>query len=165
MGKWLKSFPISIVYASPLLRARRTAEIVCAELGLTPIYTNLLVEVDVGELEGKSEADPKSKAAFGHVEKLWEEGSQHKGFPGGETLLDTEDRIRKLLSKVDNSDSTHILLVGHCLLFMALIWLFCENHGPALESGHMGRARLSILRKMSDKLRLEKFDLTPQDKL
>ena len=161
VAKWLKRFPISAIYSSPLNRARQTAEIVCAELNLTPVFTDLLVEVDVGELEGKSQTDPKMTAAFEHVMKLWEDGFQQEGFEGGETLLGVKNRLGKLLDRVDNGDSGHVLLVGHCLLYMAFIWLFCENHGPTLESGHMGRARLSILRKTSENFRLEKFDLAP----
>lgn len=166
VAKWLKRFPISAVYSSQLNRARQTAEIVCAELKLTPAFTDLLVEVDVGELEGKSQADPKSTAGFEHVMKLWEDGFQQEGFEGGETLLEVKNRLERLLGSVENNGSGHILLVGHCLLYMAFIWLFCENHGPTLEAGHMGRSRLSILRKTSESFRLEKFDLAPppQDK-
>ncbi len=166
VAKWLKSFPISTVYASPLRRAKQTAEIVCAELNIAPVFTDLLVEVDVGKLEGTSQADTKSMAAFEHVMKLWEEGYQKKGFEGGETLLEVKTRLSRLLERIKNNNPANVLLVGHCLLYMAFIWLFCENHGPTLEAGHMGRARLSILRNTSENLRLEKFDLAPppQDK-
>ena len=160
-AKWLKSFPISVAYASPLLRAKQTAEIVCTGLSLTPIFSDLLVEVDVGGLEGKSQATPENGTAFDRIMKLWERGLRQEGFDGGETLLQVETRLSELLDKVEEHGSGHVLLVGHCLLFMAFIWLFCENHGPTLESGHMGRARLSILRRTNKMYRLEKFDLAP----
>lgn len=160
LAGWLRRFPISAVYASSLLRARQTAEIVCEPLNLEPVLTDALAEIDVGDLEGKSQDDPEYRLAFDSVLNLWERGFAQDGFSGGETLADAENRLRKFLHRLASGNSNHILIVGHCLLFMALIWIFCENHGPTLESGHMGRGRLSILRSAKEKFRLEEFDLS-----
>ncbi len=161
LAGWLKRFPISAAYASSLLRARQTAEIVCEPLNLKPVLTGALAEIDVGNLEGKPQDDPEYRLAFDSVLNLWERGFPQNGFSGGETLADAEKRLRKFLRTLGDGNSKHVLIVGHCLLFMALIWVFCENHGPTLESGHMGRARLSILRSAKGKFRLDEFDLSP----
>ncbi|UCD56106.1 MAG: histidine phosphatase family protein [Candidatus Hydrogenedentota bacterium] len=161
LAKWLTDFPIAGIYASPLLRARQTGEIVSEPLNLEPVITDSLVEIDVGDLEGKAQDHPEHRAAFNRVLSLWENGCYREGFVGGETLLDAEKRLRKLLDKIANDGPNHVLLVGHCLLFMALIWLFCENHGPTVESGHMRRGHVSILYKAGERFRLEKFDIAP----
>jgi len=162
LARWLEGKPISAIYVSPLLRARQTAEIACAQFDTDPVFMDALAEIDVGELEGKPEADPGYRAAFDHVLNLWEQGFSNEGFSAGETLLDAENRLRKLLETIERGNSSHVLLVGHCLLFMALIWLFCENHGPTLENGHMGRGHLTIIRKRGSIFRLEEFDISPE---
>ena len=161
LARWLKGTRISAVYASPLVRARQTAEIACAQFDIEPVFTDLLREIDVGDLEGTPEDDPEYRGAFDHVLNLWERGFHSEGFSGGETLLDAGKRLDKLLDRIEREGSDHVLLVGHCLLFMAFIWLHCENHGPTLESGHMGRGHLTILSKTRNGFRLENFDLAP----
>jgi probable phosphoglycerate mutase len=157
----LKDFPISVVYASSLRRARRTAEIVCRSLGVEPIFTSALMEVDVGDLEGKSYTDPPNRREYEGVLSLWEQGDHQESFRGGEALCDAEARLRGLLAEIERHGSGHILLAGHCLLFMAFIWLFCGNHGPTLESGHMGRGHLSILRGRGERFHIEEFSVAP----
>lgn len=158
---WFKETPISAVYVSPLRRARQTAEIACAPFDGEFVVTDSLAEIDVGDLEGKPEKDPRSRTAYNRVLGLWERGFHDKGFAGGETLADAKGRLARLLRRIEDGGSDHVLLIGHCLLFMALIWLFCEDHGPTLEDGHMGRGRLTILRKTDGSFRLHAFDIAP----
>jgi broad specificity phosphatase PhoE len=162
LARWLKGTPISAVYVSPLLRARQTAEIACAHFDMESVFTDSLAEVDIGDLEGKSEIDPGLRSTYDRVLSLWEQGFHDEGFNGGETLLDAKERLTCLLKRIEDGGPDHVLLVGHCLLFMALIWLFCEDHGPMLEDGHMGRGHLTILRKTGNSFRLQAFDLAPE---
>lgn len=162
-ARMLKRFPVEAMYSSPLLRARQTAEVVGEVLGLEPVFTPALVEVDGGRLEGKSQADPRHRREFDTVLSLWERGFPHNGFAGGETLAEVDTRLRPLLEEIKKSGRKHVALVGHCLLFMTLIWLFCENHGPTLEAGHMGRAHFSLLRRASESFLLEQFNTAPPE--
>ncbi len=115
----------------------------------------------MGHLEGKSQDVPEYWREYETVVSLWERGFNHNGFGGGETLAGVEKRLKASLEQVHAGGAGHVLLVGHCLLFMALIWLYCENHGPTLEDGHMGRAHVSILRSASRTYRLERFNIKP----
>ena len=160
-ARLLGRFPISAVYASPLLRARQTAELACEQLGLKPVFREALAEVDVGELEGKSERDAESMSSYERVLGFWEKGLYGEGFSGGETMLDAAERLKKLLSEIESGGCGHVLLVGHCLVFMTLIWLFCDNRGSTLESAHMGRGHFSILQKANDEYRLAEFNIAP----
>jgi len=190
-------FEFSALYASPLLRAKHTADIVSQWCGLEPIFSEDLMEVDVGVLDGENQEDPVKWAMYENVMKKWEQGLHDVGFQGGESLNDIECRFRRFLRRVgiahpterpeweraapaEPGDETqnrierseNIMVVGHCLLFMAVIWLFCENHGPTLEDGHMGRGHLSIIKNNPlppfsedtyDRFRILKFNISPEE--
>lgn len=168
-------FEFSALYASPLLRARHTAEIVSQWCGLEPIFSEDLMEVDVGILDGENQGDAVKWAMYEEVIKKWEQGLHNVGFQCGETLNDIEYRFGRFLEQLENrrqgqkgevrngiERSENILVVGHCLLFMAVIWLFCENHGSTLEDGHMGRGHLSVIKKNNDRFRILKFNISPE---
>lgn len=157
----LRAVKFSCMYASPLLRARQTAEIVSQKCGLELTLSDALQEVDVGILDGESQDDPHKWATYEEILGKWEHDLGSAGFPGGETLNDIEYRFRGFLDGVESKEDKRILVVGHCLLFMAVIWLFCENHGPTLENGHMGRGHLSIISKTGDRFRVLKFNISP----
>jgi broad specificity phosphatase PhoE len=157
----LKAFEFSAMYASTLLRARQTAEIVSKCCGLKPIFSSALQEVDVGILDGEDQNDPHNWSAYEGVVKKWERGLTHVGFPGGESLNDVGDRFRSFLNGLESEQQKPILIVGHCLLFMAVIWLFCENHGSMFEDGHMGRGHLSVISGSGDRFSILKFNIPP----
>ena len=51
-GKALKTYPLEVIFSSPLKRARQTADIV-TEVLQVPVYTDEhFTEVDIGEAEG-----------------------------------------------------------------------------------------------------------------
>ena len=53
-GRWLAGAPIDAVYSSPLLRARQTAAVVAEPHGVPVTVVEDLIEVDVGDWEGRS---------------------------------------------------------------------------------------------------------------
>ena len=79
------------------------------------------------------------------------------------SLIDIEDRFAKILKQLEGKK--RCLLVGHCLLFMCVIWLYAKNHGPTLESGHMGRGHLSLLAKTYRGFHLLQFNRAPPSAL
>jgi len=160
----LKNVGLSAIYSSSLLWARQTAEIISKQCELEPIFTDFLREVDLGVLDGKSQDDSQNRAILEEVIKKWEQGYNNLGFPEGETLSDVKDRFEGFLDILENKQflsvpcpysrttdrcntqaDKRVLVVGHCLLFMAVIWLFCKNHGNTFEDGHMGRGHLSVI--------------------
>jgi probable phosphoglycerate mutase len=157
----LKNLEFSAMYSSPLLRARQTAEIISQRCGPESNFFDALLEVDVGILDGEDQNEPQKYTIYEEVIKKWEQGHANVGFPGGETLNDIENRFRSFLDVLESKQEKCVLVVGHCLLFMAVIWLFCENHGPKFEDGHMGRGHLSVISKNGGKFRLLKFNISP----
>lgn len=97
--------------ASPLLRARRTAEIVGARLGLPVAFDERFVESDRGRWQGMTveeiaREDPDDWAAF-------QAGEPDFRFPGGESLAEHQDRVVAALVDVTQSGRLPALVVCH----------------------------------------------------
>jgi len=159
---WLRTAGVDVIHSSPLIRARKTAEIIGAECKLDVKFFDALREVDVGVLDGQSMDDASNIAIYERVVKQWEAGLASVGFPEGETLSDIENRFKAYIDGLDDGEERSVLTVGHCLLFMAVIWLFCENHGPSFEHGHMSRGHVPIMSMADKRFRLVKFNLSPE---
>jgi probable phosphoglycerate mutase len=160
-SKTLASIGFDACYTSPLLRAKQSAEILSKEIGLQFTETKALMEVDVGTLDGQPETLSHNWSIYTNVVRKWEDGLSTTGFPGGERLFDIEARVSAFLKNLEGMK--RVLLLGHCLLFMCVIWLFTENHGPTLEDGHMGRGHLSLLVKTERGFRLQDFNRAPPE--
>ena len=86
------------VWSSRLLRARETAEIVAASLGLEVVVDERLAESHRGDWEGRLVADlersePEAWAA-------WRRGGAEFRFPGGESLAEHQTRALAALDAV-----------------------------------------------------------------
>jgi broad specificity phosphatase PhoE len=98
LGAFLAPCPITRVVASPLSRARETAEHVARLHGLQVEPVDALAECDVGHWEGKTNRqvereDPEAWQAFLVDPAL-------NGFPGGETFGQVRDRVAPALEEL-----------------------------------------------------------------
>src|SRR5919201_4975460 len=84
----LRDRNIQRLYASPLLRAQQTAEILARELGLQAETTDALREYDCGVAEGRADAD--AWALYQAAEDQWRLGRWESRIDGGESVLDME---------------------------------------------------------------------------
>jgi len=99
------------LWSSRLSRARETAEIVGARLGLEPVVDERLAEGDRGELEGRywrdvAREDPELYAA-------WRRAGEAFRFPGGESLREQMDRTLAALADVRAAGPLPALVVAH----------------------------------------------------
>jgi len=157
----LSSVGLSAIYASPLRRARQTAEIVARRCGLGVTLSEALIEGHVGCLDGEQIDDPEKWAIWESVINQWEQGRFDVAFPGGETLAEVEGRFRRFLSGLGSSQEGPALIVGHGILFLAVIRGMCENRGPGIRDNYMGRGHLSMVSWTGDRLRVLKFNVSP----
>jgi broad specificity phosphatase PhoE len=102
---------IRSLWASDLSRARETAEIVGAAIGLSPRLDARLREADRGEWEGQrfidiERAEPERYAA-------WRRAGESFRFPGGESLRDQLDRVTAALREVHSLGELPALVVCH----------------------------------------------------
>lgn len=88
------------LFASPLIRARETAEIIGAELGLgEPVLVPAIVERDYGEAEGMDGAE---------VERRYPNGAT---VPGRESRADVADRVVPALEGLALAHPGQVLVV------------------------------------------------------
>ena len=160
----LREVGLAAIYASTLRRARQTAEMVGLRCGLPVTYTDALREVHVGMIDGKPIDDPGNYQVYRDVVAGWQEERTEIGFPAGETLEDVAQRFHRFVTGLDLQDRP-VLMVGHGVLFMAVIWLFCDNRRPMIEDNYMGRGHISVLCRRDGRFRLTRFNVSPEQAL
>jgi 2,3-bisphosphoglycerate-dependent phosphoglycerate mutase len=104
--------PPAALYASPLIRAWRTAELIGKACGLEPIVVPEVQEVDVGSWEGFTAADAAARDPAGF--ERWQNGGT--GWTDGETYADMSERVcgalRELIARHPER-TERILVVAH----------------------------------------------------
>jgi broad specificity phosphatase PhoE len=98
------------LWCSPLVRARETADIVAARIGLEPIEDSRLVETDTGDWTDRTFAsvraeDPEGFDAYLRADPAW-------GYPGGETFRHQTERVMEALAEIARRP-TPILVICH----------------------------------------------------
>lgn len=110
----MRELGVSKIVASDLSRARRTAEIVAAALGLDLTVDKRLRETHLGQWQGKTHAEVDSTDA--RIRAHWR---NNPGWapPDGESRLDVARRARpvidELMATYDGWDDSAVLVVAH----------------------------------------------------
>jgi probable phosphoglycerate mutase len=156
----LSSVGLGAIYSSPLHRTRQTAAIVRDRCAVPLTFSDALAEVNLGDLDGQR-IDEDGLAALRAVLGEWEAGHVNTGFPGGETLAEVRSRFQGFLDQVIGGKEGPVLVVGHGVLFMAVLWAFCDNRRPRLLDNYMGRGHLSILVGADGRFDLVVFNQPP----
>jgi len=105
------------VVCSPLRRARETAEILMDGFELALEFDPRLVELDLGEFEGRLESELGEE--FGERYNEWKSRMYLDPAPSGEGILDVVRRVEPVLSALLDTPG-HVLVVGHQGVNMAL---------------------------------------------
>lgn len=96
IGRRLAAEPVDAIYASPLERTRRSAELVAAGLGLSVEPAEDLIEIDFGDWTGAGfaqlEADPRWAA--------WNAQRSQARPPGGESMAEAQARVGRFVADV-----------------------------------------------------------------
>jgi broad specificity phosphatase PhoE len=103
--------PVRALWASDLSRARETAEIVGARIGLEPRLDPRLREANRGRWEGYTfdeirRSEPDEFAAWMRAGPDWR-------FPGGESLTEQQDRVLAALADIEAAGELPALAVCH----------------------------------------------------
>ena len=98
------------LYTSPLLRARRTAELIGECLALTPVVEPALPEYGIGEWEGESYRDlALERRFFAHIEADLDFAP-----PGGESPRRVVERTVSALRRISGGHpGLGVVVVGH----------------------------------------------------
>lgn len=122
---------IAALFTSPLSRARETAEIVGAALGLQARPDDRLKEVDVGDWQTRlkddlERDDPDAWAAF-------RAAGEDFRFPGGESLLEQQERVVAALVDITQRRELPALVVCHRGVIRAAL---AHTHRRGLDTYH-----------------------------
>ncbi|MDQ6672033.1 MAG: histidine phosphatase family protein [Chloroflexota bacterium] len=114
-------------YVSPVLRARQSASILAARLGLAYTTTAALAEFDMGVLEGRSDA-----ASWRRYEALLDtwlrKGERQTRIEGGESFDDIRARFVPLIDGLMSAPQRGpALLLGHGGTFICMLPLVLSN--------------------------------------
>jgi broad specificity phosphatase PhoE len=125
----LKRANLSAIYASDLLRARQTAELIARPLGLTVSLEPRLREMNLGAWEGMLSSDVE--AQYSHELEERKRNPSHTRAPGGESPHEVADRI---LAAVDEIAQKHpgesVLIVSHGVSLAVII---CHAEGFPMD--------------------------------
>ena len=99
---------VEVIWASSYTRARETAEIIGARLGLPVRFDDRLKESDVGDWAGRTYAEVQASdpARF----QSWVDGDPSHAFPGGETLAEVGARVREVVAEARALPPTALLV-------------------------------------------------------
>jgi probable phosphoglycerate mutase len=100
----------SVLWCSPLQRARETADIVAERLGLTPREDARLMETDAGDWTDRLFVDIQAEDPEGFAGFI--EGKPDFAFPGGESFAEQGVRVAAALADVER-DELPALVVCH----------------------------------------------------
>jgi len=132
------------IYASDLLRARRTAQLVGERFAVTPTLTDALREFNLGEAIGNSKdwARASARCPLWAQTIDWAVSIDERPFTGAETKREVWSRLLPFLHQLLASKDERIIVVSHdgtLSLFYAM-WLgfepeMLENFGLFGKSG------------------------------
>jgi probable phosphoglycerate mutase len=128
---------ITHLYASPVLRARQTAELLSERLGCPVQVTHCLREFDVGRYEGTSgEAGWRE---YDDVVRAWGRGDSHRRVDYGESMDDMRLRfvpfVREVLEHGQPED--RVVLVSHGGLYLSMLPLVLANVAAGYAMQHV----------------------------
>ncbi|MAF59573.1 MAG: class I tRNA ligase family protein [Candidatus Pacebacteria bacterium] len=103
----LKEKNISVIYHSPLLRAKETAELIAKEIGISKeklVIDKRIAEMDFGEFSG------------GPIQKYYDffasvKDQFNKKVPGGENLMEVKRRSGEFIYDIDSKHENETILV------------------------------------------------------
>jgi len=134
----IKSIPFAAIYSSPILRARETAEILSAGIGIPYQVTEALREYDCGILEEKG--DEESWRSHRRYFEDWILRKDYTSKPEeGECFLDIENRFVPFIDELISANShgdRHILFIGHGGLFLLMLPLVLNNIDHSFATAH-----------------------------
>jgi broad specificity phosphatase PhoE len=113
-----RAYGFRALWCSPLLRARETADIVAAAIGLEPREDARLMETDAGDWTDRSFVEviaeaPEQFAAFASADPGF-------AFPGGESFAEQEVRVAAALRDVEAGELP-ALVVCHGMVIRAAL--------------------------------------------
>jgi broad specificity phosphatase PhoE len=134
--------PVAIL-ASPLQRARQTAEAIARPLNLSVQPEEGLVDIDYGEFTGLSPAEAEAK--FLEFYRAWLNVPHIVRFPQGESLDDVRQRTTDLVRRVaELYPGSEVVLVTHQVVCQVLFCALLNIHNGHFSRFQVDTASLTV---------------------
>jgi broad specificity phosphatase PhoE len=114
------SHSFAVLWCSPLLRARETADAVAQRTGLEPREDERFAETDAGDWTDLSFAEVRALAPEAFDSFL--AGEQAFAFPGGESLVHQQERVSEALLDVERGELPALVVCHGMVIRAALSW-------------------------------------------
>lgn len=156
----LKDKGIQLVYASPMLRARKTAQIISEAIGAPITFREALREKDFGAMQGLrvDEID----TLYGDV--LWEMRSVlDLAPPGGESNRDVIRRLEPVIEEIKELGQ-RVLIVTHGAVTRILYKMLANPEEDAFQQFRVGNCEVLAFRPVPQRPYIcETLKLTPSE--
>jgi len=145
--------PVEIIYASPMKRARETAEIVQEALGVPLRFDDRLIEMCFGKLEGVDRSPLIGGSVITHLAALGEAEFLRQG---AETFSTLYERVGGFLDELAASHAGQcVLIVAHGGVGRMVHWYF---HGQ--DESDVRKHGNAVLRRYDKKMAGERPTFT-----
>ena len=138
LAEMLTQRKMTVIYASPLLRAQETAQIIGERLGLPVMTTDALREFDCGIAEGRGDAE--AWQLHNDVVADWSYRQNYdQRIEGGESFNDMVDRFKPFVNSLIEefgSRSGNVLCVTHGSLLTQMLPYLTVNLDRAFVDSH-----------------------------
>ncbi|NMF57145.1 histidine phosphatase family protein [Pseudanabaena yagii] len=163
-GRALSNLGIDVAYASPLVRAQHTAQIILSENFQPPVLntTEGLLEIDLSEWESMIASDVKEQ--FPEKYHFWQNEPEKFQLGDRYPILDLFEQAKALWAEIlpKHEDKT-ILLVGHSGINRALICSAIGIPVSLYHNIHQANCAISVLNfqgsSINDGVQLESLNL------
>ncbi len=111
---------LTALYSSPLTRTMQVAGEIAGLTGLPIIPDARLQEMDLGDVEGIK--GPEMRSGWPEVHQTWRESPETVSMPGGESLVQLEQRVWEAFQEIEtsNGEDDNVGLVSHNFAIRAL---------------------------------------------
>lgn len=136
IGQRLKDKQVEIIYCSPLVRAKQTADLANKLLNVPIVDDERFIEVNVGEIEGMHYQDIQSR--YGEKYQQWRSSDrafENLRFEGGESKKEVRERVfAGLNDHAENSPHKTIAVSSHGIMLTQLL-LALGQEGQEIPNG------------------------------
>ncbi len=159
-ARWFSSIPLVRVVASDLRRTRDTARIIAAGGELTLELDPRLREIDLGEWEGKSIEEVKTRNPKQYALRGKDLAGYHP--PAGESFADVQRRVVPVFIRLVEKLQGNLLIVSHAGVNRTIL---CHLLGMPLENLFrlsQDYGALNIIEPQEGRYRLHTLNLTAE---
>ena len=146
---------VKALYASPLARARETAEALSGALGLPVRPVDGLAELDIGPLEGLNSAERLER--YPEFSDQWERNATKAVLPGVESLAHLQQRAWKAARQIARAhqDGETVVAVSHSLAMVMVLCKVLELPIGKFRNLQIGLTSISVVQSHDNRMRLQ----------